>query len=272
MFCIICNSKAEYYFTKTYSEDPYDQMMSDIGTVEYFRCQNCGFVFSKTHFDLSSKQWKKLNSQFHHYFEKSGDKLINQPPYLEMAMMIRILGAEGIINIENMIDYAAGYGTLSKLLEKYFQIRLLIFDPYIQNGGKSRYIDRENLKTYKTVINSAMFEHILSRKDLDRVNDLVDSDGCLIIHTLVCESVPNDPDWFYLQPPVHTAFHTNKSMGLLMEEWGYHSSIYCPKSKCWVLLRRHSADINEHISVLNEELQSNWFYYKEGFMDYWKGF
>ena len=112
---------------------------------------------------------------------------------------------------------------------------------------------------------------MLSREDLDDVNRLVDAEGCLILHTVVCETVPRDPDWFYLRLPVHTAFHTNKSMGILMEQWGYCCSIYCPKSKCWVLLKTRESCITEKLNALNDEFQSDWFYFKDGFMDYWKG-
>jgi hypothetical protein len=107
---------------------------------------------------------------------------------------------------------------------------------------------------------------------LDNLNNLVKNSGCLIIHTVICENVPNDPDWFYLRPPVHTAFHTNKSMGILMDQWNYHSSIYCPQSKSWVLMRDNIKDIESKITSLNHELQENWFFWKKGFMDYWKGF
>lgn len=273
MPCMICNSQTEYYFSKTYSEHPFDQFMSDIGPVDYYKCRNCGFVFSKTHADLDHDRWVKLNSQCHHYLEDpKNEKTVNQPPYAEQAMMLLLLGSNGIVDIGDMVDYAAGYGTLSRILEKYFQIHLPIFDPYVQGGNKLRYIGKEGLRTYKTVINSAMFEHVLRRDDLDDVNDLVDSDGCLILHTVVCEMVPEDPDWFYLRPPVHTAFHTNRSMEILMNQWGYRSSIYCPRSKCWVLLKRQDVTVEDRLSALNEELQSDWFYYKHGFMDYWKGF
>ena len=171
-----------------------------------------------------------------------------------------------------MLDYAAGYGTLNKILSKYNGIELALFDPYVQTHSVSNYVDKSDLKPYKTVINSAMFEHVLKREDLDCVNNIVADDGCLIIHTVVCENVPNDPDWFYLRPPVHTAFHTNKSMEILMAQWGYRSSIYCPQSKCWVLLKDEIQKIENKITALNRELQSNWFYCKSGFVDYWKGF
>jgi hypothetical protein len=112
-------------------------------------------------------------------------------------MMLKMLGQTGLINTDTMLDYAAGYGTLSRIISKYFNLEMPIFDPYIKGEGSSRYVDREDLGTYKTVINSAMFEHVLERAHLDELFNLVDSDGCLIIHTVICENVPKDPEWFY---------------------------------------------------------------------------
>lgn len=273
MKCIICNSVSNYYFSKTYSERPFDEFMREIGKVDYYKCERCGFVLSKTHSEIDESKRNKLNSVFHHYLENQENGMIgNQPPYAEQAMMLSLLGKNGIISTDSMVDYAAGYGTLSNILTKYMDIDLPLFDPYVQSDNSGRYVDESELKTYKTVINSAMFEHVLRREDLDQVNNIVDGDGCLIIHTVVCENVPNDSNWFYLRPPVHTAFHTNKSMEILMGQLGYRSSIYCPQSKCWVLRKDNIEDITKMISKLNQELQTNWFYCKNGFVDYWKGF
>jgi hypothetical protein len=273
MKCIICSSDSHYYFSKTYSEHPFDEFMREIGNVDYYKCENCGFVLSKTHSSLDESKWAHLNYLFHRYIEDpDSEKKGNQPPYLEQAIMLCLLAKNGVISTASMIDYAAGHGTLSNILAKYFGVELPIFDPYIQAGNLGRYIHEKDLTTYKTVINSAMFEHILRREDLDRVNDIVAEDGCLIIHTVVCEKVPNDPDWFYLRPPVHTAFHTNRSMGILMNQWGYQSSVYCPQSKCWVLFRCPVKDLENTFYTINRELQSPWFFYKSGFVDYWKGF
>lgn len=273
MKCIICNSDSNYYFSKAYLDSPFDGFMKCIGTVDYYKCSCCGFVLSKTHAELDGWKWNNLNQLFHHWMESpDNEKKINQPAYAEQAMMLSVLGKSGIVNTDSMLDYAAGYGTLSNLLAKYHDIELPIFDPYIQVDNSVRHIDKAELKTYKTVINSAMFEHVLNREDLDMVNSLVADDGCLILHTVVCENVPNDPNWFYLQPPVHTAFHTNKSMEILMRQWNYSSSIYCPQSKCWVLLRNNTEDIEQKVAALNQEMKNNWFFWKKGFMDYWKGF
>lgn len=174
MQCIICNSDCNYYFSKTYSESPFDEFVQEIGKVDYYKCNRCGFVISKTHAELDESRWKTLNLLFHHYLENpDNEKKINQPPYAEQAMMLSFLGRNGIINTDSMLDYAAGYGTLSDIMSKYHGRELPIFDPYVQADNSGRHIDNVERKTYKTVINSAMFEHVLHREDLDRVNTLV---------------------------------------------------------------------------------------------------
>jgi hypothetical protein len=159
-------------------------------------------VLSKTHCELHESKWNELNCQFHHYVENpANENKGNQPPYAEQAMMLNLLHKNGIIDTDSMLDYAAGYGTLSDILRHYYDLTLPLYDPYIKADNSNRYIEQSRLIKYKTVINSAMFEHVLKREDLDLVHDVVDSDGCLIIHTVVCENVPKDPDWFYLRPP-----------------------------------------------------------------------
>ncbi|MCL1933214.1 MAG: methyltransferase domain-containing protein [Candidatus Azobacteroides sp.] len=141
-----------------------------------------------------------------------------------------------------MLDFVGGYGTLSK----YFGLKLLIFDPYIKDCNID-YISKEDYETkkYKVVFNSAMFEYIRNRNDLEQLNQLVDNNGILIIHTVVCERIPKDSNWFYLRPLVHCAFHTNHSMEILMDQWSYTASIYCPQAKSWVLLKKKVDNIQK---------------------------
>jgi len=91
----------------------------------------------------------------------------------------------------------------------------------------------------------------------------------MIIHTVICENIPKNPDWFYIEPPVHATFHTNKSMGILMEQWGYKASIYCLSAKSWVLFKE-SKGVEEKVCNINKELQTQYLVYKDGFVDYWK--
>jgi len=275
MKCLICNSETEHFFSKKYEEKPFDSFMKNIGEIAYYKCSICGFTISKTHFELNNKQWEKLNFDFHTYTESAksnNQRHSNPPPYLEQAFMIKILSDNGIIKTFNMLDFAGGYGTLSHILTRYFRITLPVYDPYVQKTEKNIYIPKEKLSKYKTVVNSAMFEHITTRKSLEEINDCVDNDGCMILHTVICENVPKDTDWFYLRSPVHCAFHTNKSMEILMKQWDYSASIYCPTSKCWVLFKKEIENIENKIKSINMEFQKEYLYFKKGFMDYWKGF
>ena len=120
MQCIICDKKMRYYFSKVYNEEPYASFMKDIGEVEYYKCPNCGFVLSKTHKELSQQTWEKLNSDFHHYNESI--YLGSRVPYVQQAALVKILLENQIIESGKILDYAGGFGRLSKTLKKYFQI------------------------------------------------------------------------------------------------------------------------------------------------------
>jgi hypothetical protein len=274
MKCFICNSSADYYFTKDFNcaAVTIDRMFN-LGKVEYFQCPNCGFVFSKTHAEIDRTAWENLNKNYHSLGESPDyEKEHNPPPYLQQAAFLKISLLNTII-AENILDWGGGYGTLSGILEKYFNVHVKVYDKYMQSYDRSDvdYIQSDELlnQKFNTVINSAVFEHVTKREHLEEINNCVSEDGCLFIHTVICEKIPKDPEWFYLGA-VHCAFHTNKSMNILMSQWGYKSSIYSPLAKGWILLRSENDAIEESVRKINQELQFNYLYYKKGFMDYWK--
>ncbi|WP_404840384.1 methyltransferase domain-containing protein [Aeromonas media] len=271
--CEICGGKVVFYFKKNYGSSPYSILMRDWGDIEYFRCENCGFVLSLSHKQASHSAWEKLNHDYHHFIEKCDGSfsIPNQPPYAMQAMMLQLLAVNEVISLDNSLDYAGGYGRLSHLLNKYYHVRLPVYDPFVtSDDDRIFYFNDIQGVTFDTVFNSAMFEHIRSREELEQINALINPDGALLIHTVIAETVPKNPDWFYLEPPVHSAFHTNKSMGILMEDWGFNASIYAPLSKTWCLLRHHDETIAQRINLINHELQSDFLIYKGGFVDYWK--
>ncbi|WP_342324797.1 methyltransferase domain-containing protein [Kosakonia sp. BYX6] len=270
--CLICDTEMKFYFQKdNYCAPSTESFTQKLVPVQFYECPHCGFLSSQTHKALSHDEWEKLNTDFHHYSETGGRDTtgFNQPPYAEQALMIELLARNNIIDTSNMLDYASGYGTLSHIQRKYFNREIPCYDKYVRNPAH-RYIDEPQKKAWSMVINSAMFEHVLTRQDLDDVNALVSDTGSLLIHTVVVDRVPQDPNWFYTDVPVHTVVHTNKSMQILMDQWGYKSSVYSPKSKSWVLLRQPYSEIKPLIDNINNELQTLWLYGKEGFMDYWK--
>ena len=58
MNCIICSTPMSFYFSKYFGQ-------YGLETVDYWLCPACGFVASKTHFDLSQNDWESLNLEFH---------------------------------------------------------------------------------------------------------------------------------------------------------------------------------------------------------------
>ena len=61
-------------------------------------------------------------------------------------------------------------------------------------------------------------------------------------------------------------------MNILMDQWGYISSIYSPAAKIWILFKKEPEELLKKITELNSIFQKEIFFYKEGFVDYWKGF
>ncbi|AEM41670.1 methyltransferase domain-containing protein [Ketogulonicigenium vulgare] len=271
--CLICAAPMRYYFTKTYNDLPAALPYAGF-SADYHRCDACGFVASKTHQDMSDDAFGALNNAAHAYFEALplAQRGFNQPPYAEQALALAILGRNGIVDLGRTLDYAAGHGTLAGIMARYFDHHIATYDKYIASDGHD---PARPPQPARLVINSAMFEHVTTRAALDALNDLVTSDGVLMLHSVICDRVPADPDWFYLRPIVHCAFHTNASMEVLMQQWGYAASIYAPKAKSWFLFKAGYPDL-EHlpaqIAALNTEFQTEMFIYKSGFVDFWKGF
>jgi hypothetical protein len=101
------------------------------------------------------------------------------------------------------------------------------------------------------------------------VDALVSKDGVLGIHTLVCEEVPRDPDWFYLLP-VHCTFHTNRSMEILFRQWGYRCSVYSASAQLWFWFKNGPGEVEAAVRRANRRANAPSYVFKLGFVDYWK--
>lgn len=269
--CIVCGGISKFSFSKDYA--PYPGCPWPNGfSADYFKCIDCGFTYSRTHYEMGKDDWSRLNESWHIYHESGQSKTVNQPPYLQMALALSVLIKNNLLKNDSVLDYAAGFGTLGNTLSRYFGINIDLFDEFVQSEDAG-YVAKDQLSKYHLVINSAMFEHVVDRSGLDAVNDLVRHDGVLMLHTLVAENIPSDPNWFYLEPHVHSSFFTNQSMEKLMLDWGYSTSIYCPSAKSWFLFKGESPFqnlITETVYKINTELQTEYLLCKDGFLDYWK--
>lgn len=263
MNCIICESVMSFYFTKYFS-------VCDLTQVDYWICPKCGFCASKTHFDMTNEEWVKLNDTFHSesHFREDNPYNRNQR-YFNQSIMLSLMAKQGLIKCGNWLDWGCGIGAVALLLKDYFDINLLTYDKHITPQVNSISTDELKARSFDLVVNTAVFEHVRDRYTLDEIESYIRKSGCFAIHTLIPEAVPKDPDWMYLLP-VHCAFHTNKSMQILMYEWDYNCSVYNEQSKMWILFHEEAGIIQSGVEKLNKSLGWEYLHFKKGFMDYWK--
>lgn len=262
--CLICNSPTLPYFSKDF------QGQYRLERVDYWRCKNCGFVLSKTHYDMSNDEWEVLNVDYHSSYQNQ-EYNPDDPRWFErlqaqVVSLTELAALDILPKSKAWVDYGCGDGNLASLLEKN-HLPTLKYDRYMKQNPS--YLKDTELQTqqYSVVINTSVFEHIRERETLDSINSLVSDEGVLVIHTLVNEVIPGTPDWFYLLPP-HCSFFTNKSMQILFEDWGYDASIYHVPSRMWFWFRRNG-DLVQRLFDQNLLNSAEGFYFKKGFMNYW---
>lgn len=264
--CIICNSVTEYFFSKKFCE-------YGIGKVDYYRCCECGFTISKTHAEMSSDVWQRINREFHFSFFGQESNALD-PRWLSrlngQANVLADCAKVGLLeNTGRWLDYGCGDGKLSDILKHEHCLNMLKYDEYL--SLRPDYLGLSDLVPggFDFVITTSVFEHLTRRDQLDQVNALVAKDGVLGIHTLVRESIPCDPEWFYLHP-VHCAFYTNESMRYLLRQWGYTCSLYNLETRLWLCFKCPPSNIEFAIAAANKRVGKPAYIFKRGFVDYWK--
>lgn len=264
MQCMICQSRMQYFFSKQF-----DQF--DLGKVDYWKCTACGFAASRTHLEMSEERWARLNNDFHSQTHYTEDNPYNRNQrYFNQALMLSLMRKQGLMSPQdNWLDWGCGVGAVSKLLRDYFGVHLGTFDKFFTPEVNAIAEADLRPRAFDLVLNTAVFEHVRDRATLDEIESYVAPSGAFAIHTLVPENVPQNPDWMYLLP-VHCAFHTNLSMQLLMDQWGYTCSVYNEHAKLWVLFRQDADAIEPKVQALNKAMGWSYLHFKRGFMDYWK--
>jgi len=244
MECIVCNSSMRFFFSKQFDSFNLEQ-------VDYWKCVSCGFVISRTHAEMSESKWKELNAAYHNAY-LGGDSNADDPRWIErlnaQAEVINDQVSLGILPQSRWLDFASGDGKLSTILADKYGLTLLNYDRYVPIGANFLTEQQLDPHGFDFVITTSVFEHMVKRGDYDRVAGFVSPNGIMGVHTMVCEYVPADPNWFYLLP-VHCAFHTNRSMSILLNQWGFKSSLYNVQARLWLFFR----SIGEEIGIIIEK-------------------
>ncbi len=224
---------------------------------------------------LPADQWARVNQLFHSKYQGS-EHDANDPSWRRrlqaQANTLADLAMAGLIPRRlPWLDFGSGDGSLSMLLaSRLAEPRLQNHEPYLPRAGNT---DTTALRprSFSFVVSTSVFEHLRTRAQLDEIAGLVADDGAMGLHTVVAETVPTDPDWFYLLP-VHCSFFTNDSMARLFEQWGFTTSLYDVEARLWIWFKQDSAAVERIVASLNSRPgpDTSRYHFKRGFMDFWK--
>lgn len=265
--CIVCGGSTAPFMQKHFEQ-------FNLGQIDYDRCGTCGFVFSRTHYEMTDGQWEQLNNQWVSQYQGT-DVNPEDPRWLErfeaQSAIVGDWAKLGLLPKGRWLDYGAGDGKLVNALAKDHGLTV---EKYEHSSNPAQgYLRADELtpKAFSVVMHTAVMEHLRFRKQLDGIFDLVGDDGAMILHTLVAEHVPQKPDWFYLLS-VHCSFFTNQSMQVLFEQHGYQCSIYNVASRLWVWFKQPASVIRPIIERANAQTRDPMYQYifAEKFVDYWK--
>jgi hypothetical protein len=270
-----------FYFAKVFSvthgfnpnNSSGERQDKETSTVEYYQCENCGFCLSKTHALMSPEIFSRVNNIFHGSYHNTNvcpDDLHWKERLKEQSDLIADLYKIGLLDTSKpWLDYACGDGFLSNQLALHHQLHLEKYDRYEPNT--IGYLTDQNLipQSFNFVVTTSVFEHLTKREHFDEINSLVSENGVMGLHTMVRETIPCDPAWFYLLP-VHCAFHTNKSMSLLFDQWEYQCSVYHVESRIWFWFKTNPEKVERIVQEANKRFNVPQYIFKHGFVDYWK--
>lgn len=264
--CIICNTPTAPFMRKHFEQFA-------LGDIDYDQCPTCGFVLSRTHYELSDAAWETLNNQWVSTYQGT-DENPEDPRWLErfeaQSLVIGDIARLGLLPKGRWVDYGAGDG---KLVTKLKNEQGLTVEKYEHSSNPAKgYLGINDLKPkqFSVVMHTAVMEHLRFRTQLDTIFNLLTDDGVMVLHTLVPEKIPQDPNWFYLLS-VHCSFYTNKAMQLLFEQNRYTCSIYNVPSRLWFWFKQPASTIRPIIEKANARGdEATQYIFAEKFVDYWK--
>jgi len=266
MKCFVCGGEMKFFLEKDFG-------MENLDKCEYVRCEDCGLVVAKTTYEMSHEQWSKLNFECHDKYFHGGVNLEEIDPRWisrlenQAEVFFELIKCEIFKSDWRTIDYGAGSGILAnKINDKLGKNWLQKFDAYMAEDNS--YLSAAEVKpaSFDFLTTSSVFEHLLGAGDVEKIISLVKPDGVMALHTLICEEVPQNAEWFYFYP-VHCTFWTNKAMAKIYKNFDFKGCAYNLESQMWFMFKNIS-DFDKLKSEI-KNLPGTW-QVDENFVEYWK--
>ena len=273
MECFVCNTKMEPYFEKKYNNKPHI----------FERCPSCGLVINSTVYNMSDDEWAEANNIHKNFQGKINIENASWKKRLSrlqpQAELISQLYTYGLLDEDaKAVDYGGGDGLFAEMIQKDYteknhispkKMIVKTYEKYLQIKEKDCYYTEQDMieKSFDLSICSAVLEHMIGKSDVDRFFNLINDTGVAIIHTLICETVPQDPDWFYISMPVHCTLWTNAAMSKVFTQHNFIGCAYHLPSKMWLFFK-DSKKFNL-CKDISSKIPGEWTF-STSFVDYWK--
>lgn len=198
--CKICDSTVSFYF---------NELVLNKYKVDYFRCAQCGFIFTEEPYWLDEAYQLPINI--------SDTGLLYRNMYL--AKMTACLFYLSFDEGGKYLDYAGGYGVYTRLMRD-IGFDFYWNDPFCKNLFATGFAAGEPLqKVYQAVTTFESFEHFVSPKD-ELKKLLAVSDTVIFSTNLHNFLLPVEKNWWYFSfgHGQHISLYTKESLSVLAEQ------------------------------------------------------
>ena len=201
MICKICKSNTQQIFTSKILKK-YD--------VKYFKCDNCGYLFTEEPFWLEEAYSRSINL--------SDTGLLDRNIYFSKVLSVLIFFC--FDRNGSFLDYAGGYGVFTRLMRDV-GYNFYWHDPYTQNLFANGF--EKDLKfnsRFELLTAFEVFEHLVNPKEeLEKMLEF--SDTIIFSTELMLQEVPDPKDWWYygFNHGQHISFYTEKTLNTLANQF-----------------------------------------------------
>jgi len=202
MICKICNSNTQQVFISKILKK-YD--------VKYFKCNNCGYLFTEDPFWLDEAYSRSINI--------SDTGLVDRN--ISFSKMLAVLIYFNFDTDGKFLDYAGGYGIFTRLMRD-IGFDFYWYDIYTQNLlAKGFEADANHDTKYEFVTAFEVFEHLVDPKeDIKRM--LQQSDTIVFSTELLPNQIPDPNSWWYygFEHGQHISFYSKNTFAWLANHFG----------------------------------------------------
>ncbi len=245
------------------------------------RCPDCGLVIDRTLYEMTTEEWEDVNYKCHSSYQGTDEDPADPKWISRLNTQAAVLAGLFDCDVYSLgmktVDYGCGDGKLSKYTDDAYEARAgkrlshkLIgkYDRYMAVEDEGYYTDDDMVpNSFDVVISCSVIEHLIGSDEINRFFSLANDKGTICLHTIICEEVPRDPEWFYLSTEGHCTFWTNAAMLKIYENYGFVGCAYNLEARMCFFFKDENryTKLKENYDRIVGSLTLS-----DSFIDYWK--